>query len=580
MTNQGIYSSRKLPNVRNPNIKIPIANLVGGAALLALAAFSIFLNFKYIIGTLNFYREVFADGWSSMLFQPEFWTSSYEPVRLLSLAFSLFVFITMLAYISVAVLNFSRKRIWDGFRQLFQNDVPAGVPGNFPLDVSLFRQIEERFIKMEDDDEISERIFFGPNIRFLSPVAHGFKEKIRDIVLRPFRIIGQIIFWPIVIIAGLYLAKTRLPEQVELSFYAEGLIAAIPFGDAAIDVALPFLVFAAVAGAAVIGEVIFLRLLIPAGAPATDAASKGERMFAPTAPLILAEELRDKLEELAWNGFPNRPHKNTDVEISSAVLQDAGEFRFKEIMEQQPEPIDNPNHRGAIFRMVCGWLLIAVGLLIGFFLLPGAHREALSSGSLPSLGKLLAPIGTIVLTLTIAYAWRKGKKMIEQSEALLNSIWFRSPALMIELTGSIRRSEVKAGAARDDSFETSVAVDQVDLRAKMTATELISEMPVLSRADQRQLIAMRRTDDAERWLEHGMTSLQELCDHKVSMPTPDFQAKGVQDIVQGNISMEAARHKEVKRAKLQAEAEYLEHHALTRKDKPKEVEDRAEATGS
>ncbi|MGI9494114.1 MAG: hypothetical protein ACR2QF_17120, partial [Geminicoccaceae bacterium] len=249
MTTQGIYSSHKLPNVRNPNIKIPIANLVGGAALLALVGFSIFLNLEHITRTLHFFREIFAGGLSSMIFQPAIWAISYEPIRLLSLALSLFAFITMLAYISVAALKFGRKRIWDGLRQLFQNDVPVGAPGDFAPDVLLFQQIEERFIKHKDDTKVAERIFFGPNIRFLSPVAHGFKEEIRDIVLHPFRIIGWIIFWPVVIIAGLYLVKTHLPDQVDMPPHAEGLIAAIPFAGTAIDVALPFLAFAAVAGA-------------------------------------------------------------------------------------------------------------------------------------------------------------------------------------------------------------------------------------------------------------------------------------------------------------------------------------------
>ena len=535
------YSSRRLPGYVRRNPVASRINLIGGTALFILAGFTVLLNLSLgssFIGKGKQLLERAASDFETL--------SGAAALETGLLMVSLLSGLIYLVFLIPVVFRASKLGIRVGINSFFEkfsdNDGEA-IPDDFAEDVDVGQLIHDKTVFINESLDPLTQSVLGKNIRYLSPRA----GRIAKPVIRRLKNVSGKVLRLVILLAvlfyGLVYGVTVLAEQNLFAsiFNSSEITIEQIFSKTAIiqQTIFPIILIGTYVAASIATGSYFIREISPKGAPRSESKSIKDNMAAAMSPYMLVTRLPHALESLALPEFDNRVH-TLDGERKSKSLSESGEFETQMFIERQPVPARHKLNSAGRAWLLFGWVETFFGFaVIAFFVLPAQVRKALTTDELLDVGSMLSPIG-VALTLTIAtMAFGRGLKKIREGHSLMNTHWFKSPALFVQLKGQITKDKVTAGSAVTDSLKSETSVIRSDFVVEVTTTELICEWDEAKGV--RTVIAMQNTSESKAWLEHAITALKAFAAEGVTMTAIDLKGQATQDIALANLALTHAK---------------------------------------
>lgn len=244
-------------------------------------------------------------------------------------------------------------------------------------------------------------------------------------------------------------------------------------------------------------------------------------------------------DQHALPGHPNAVVM-LSAETASETISDSGQFEARMVIEQQPVPTTRPARQAALWRLVAGWALLIAGAFVGLFLVLQTAAAYLAMGlEVKSPSFLLSPIAAI-LFLTLSRNMRAaGIGFIAESAALAQVQRYMSLLLLLRLSGTQSRAEVKVGRAQDDSIESSSEITRLELLAEVWAAEVHSEAAGLH--GEREVVATAVSPGSSDWANDMLSHVRDLCERKTRTIAVDVTSDSTGEILRSNLGMAAAR---------------------------------------
>ena len=228
----------------------------------------------------------------------------------------------------------------------------------------------------------------------------------------------------------------------------------------------------------------------------------------------------------------------------SPSVDNVGAFSGNIIIEQQPRPIETVGDLAAYVSLGAGWLLYLAGIYIYLFrLIPSSIYEE-------GIAFLYAPIFVLFMGIAASQAVKNGTRLIDNAMMLFMSVKFQSTAILMDLTGTLFRADVKVGNSIADSIESSSVVVRSDFTAHFFSAELVSEASQLD--TERELLAIDKTQESLEWIGFFREGINILREEGVKHVGVDLSSDEVREIAQANIGNSAHRSSAIERAQLEA----------------------------
>lgn len=233
------------------------------------------------------------------------------------------------------------------------------------------------------------------------------------------------------------------------------------------------------------------------------------------------------LAKLALPGFQNRFYRWGEQEKAGTV-RDVGEFTGAVFIERQPTVIEGKNSRSGIALLLAGWSLrIAAAGIVVFLLTPfasGLHQN------------LMAILLMILATLRF---YSKGSRFKKQGIALLETLQFRSVAILLAVTGEMSRADVHVGRGREDSLSSQNVAARSNFTAQFCAGELISESATVE--ERRRLVQVSPTPESRVWLDTLKSEIGTLRDERIRPVGVDLESEEAGEVIRANEAILARR---------------------------------------
>lgn len=246
--------------------------------------------------------------------------------------------------------------------------------------------------------------------------------------------------------------------------------------------------------AAFAADLAFARMLIPPRRPLSTRSISDIQGFAAMSPSMLNETLGSAIQ----GSQAPAVSKVYQFGVQTETIADTqgSEFRLKYLVEGSSTAVENSATPAANLRLLCGWIFVALGLVILVeFIVPAALEDFLFrvDGDIRTVA--LAPIYQGVLYWTAVKILRKGDVLITDGERLLYVRWFNAPMAAINVVGSTERAEVVLGAGSHDMVRTSATSQRCAFAANVHASLATFEAP--SHNGERTLYAFQQSPEAD-----------------------------------------------------------------------------------
>ena len=418
------------------------------------------------------------------------------------------------------------KAVVSGLRRIPRVITPPGAPRSIE-DADLLRKtFLTRFMPAY------EMPSSGPLVlahRYMSGRVPFLTRPARAVVEDDIRFVRRLVTWALLLGGGAFVLSV-LP---------------IPFGDVLIPNSLwPLgMGFLVVIGAAAALKILSMVALLPAGAPSTDVLESIRTVRGGGDPSILAPDIeREMLSERVLE-LPNRVMRLGFQPILGGV-EDTGRVTGELFLETQPEP------RPHLLPLVRWGYLAAGAALTGL----GAAVTMSVPSDLATLSLLrtggLEPVATYGLGfLAGVVCARTGMGFLRHALLLLNTFRFASMLTYVQVEGTYGRTEVKAGRAITDSFETSNVVLRSDCQMRIYTAELLTETDAVEQEhpeeaalmSPRSVIGLSVVDRSHRALAIAEGVIDQFGKAGVVLRGIDVGADAVQDIANTNLAFHQAK---------------------------------------
>lgn len=468
----------------------------GGLAILALAVISAAINYE----TVPAIFEVLKRSGSQL-------PSAYSASTILYLGFYL-----PLLLVSASVgLMFAVK----GIRSLLIPDLPT--TGSQP-----FRDYEEFRKGMQEHALSCYRPLgafisgiFGARTMYLSPLRRAIVERNGEKLKRR-------LFWIVLALLAIFLVHQSVKDDADPNY----------------GLALPFVWLIGLQIVMGVADFLSCILLVPRSEPKADSHEALESYKGFGHPTHLFSRLPDLGEKLRLGEQPNRTYISKSEKATTGV-SDVGEFGGVFYIERHPQPLDAGRKDFAYVLLGAGWLLRLLGCYLLFFrALPAEIWELAAMGT---AGRILAlsPLFVIFMLLASASAWLGGGRYLTQAADVIRASWFSSVGILINVTGDHARADVAVGRADSDSLVSKNVAARSNFTARFWAAELISEAKVSTAP--RELLALNRTEDSQRWIDHFKQGIHQLRDERVKPVGIEIDSAELSEIARANLGLFAER---------------------------------------
>ncbi|WIY51469.1 zinc ribbon domain-containing protein [Devosia sp. YIM 151766] len=451
--------------------------------------------------------------------------------------------------IVLGALRLLARTLWETLIHL-RNAIPEDAPEGYRHIDEVVSTLTTRKIAVNQNYHQFLKATFGAAAAFVPPAAQPYAQGAASrLASLSGRIVGYIVLSGLVL-GGIYFLHLDnvLNSMFNPAFARE--VARIGALEAALSLSPPIILLLALVAILSAVDFAFLRAVVPARLPAVDSESLAETLSASTDYRNIINQLPNKAEARRFQNIPNRVVQ-MDAEAASAAISDAGTFEARLVIERQPLPMGNPVAAAARLRLVAGWSLYGVGMIVGGFLVLPAAVEQFFRGVAVDTPSAFLPPALAMLYLFASHRFRRaGLYHMEAGEALYRVQRFRSLFAFIRLRGTQHKAEVRVGKADSDSVETSTQVTHPEFLAEVWAGTVEAEVGDLDRP--RDLVTISRTDDSHDWLTGIFGDVRTLCAKRVEMVGVNLDNKDLQDVVRGNVNISAQREGNAELARRQA----------------------------
>lgn len=436
------------------------------------------------------------------------------------------------AIASIVWLIWGLKACLTGSRRLAHIIVPPGAPKVLEnldeLRGAMINRYMPAYVVAPHEALSLARKYISGRVPFLTlPARAVVKEDVR-FVGRIVGFVGALAIGALVVNSipakylselRVYLAELRLPENIT------GLV-------------ISFAIVLAVAAAM---KFVLLFALLPAAGPKSEVLESIRTVQGGGDPSILAPDIEKALLSIRLRDFPNRPRRTGFQPITGGV-EDTGKVSGELFLETQPQ--DAP-HR----RPIVTWFYLAAAiafLILGLVITTKVPEGLAQAYDAAVLGTALAYVGSLAVGITYA---NTGKGFLNHALYLLNSFRFESTLVYVWVEGTFGRTEVKAGRAITDSFETSNIVVRSDSHVRTYTSRLLTETDALEDSSReepalmgrRSVVGMSADSEAQRALRLAEECVERFEKAGVVLRAIDVGAGSVQEIAQTNIAYHQAK---------------------------------------
>jgi hypothetical protein len=418
------------------------------------------------------------------------------------------------------------KAVLSGVRRIPRVITPPGAPRSIEDPDLLRKTFLTRFMPAY------EMPSGGPLVlaqRYMSGRVPFLTRPARAVVEDDIRFVRQLLLWAMVLGGGAFVLSV-------LPFHLGAILIPDSLGP-------PALGFVVVMGATAVLKLLSIVALLPSAAPSTDVLESIRTVRGGGDPSILAPDIeREMLSERVLD-LPNRVMRLGFQPILGGV-EDTGRVAGELFLETQPEPRPHPLPLVRWGYLASGAALTVLGAAITMRVPSNlATLSLLRTGS-------LEPVATYGLGFLLGAVYaRTGMGFLRHSLLLLNTFRFTSMLTYVQVEGTYGRTEVKAGRAITDSFETSNVVLRSDCQMRVYAAELLTETDAVEQdhpeeaalMSPRSVIGLSVVDRSRRALAIAEEVIDRFGKAGVVLRGIDVGADTVQDIANTNLAFHQAK---------------------------------------
>ncbi len=423
------------------------------------------------------------------------------------------VFLLLLSITFVSWFIWGIKAIFSSFK----NFGTISILPNIPPDFESIDEVESAFIRGElpiykiskTGPLASARKYFGDKVPYLTPQARLVAE---DNV----SFSGKAITFIILIII-LSILKYALPASIYYDINVDPR-----------NINLPY-VFGILLIITAIIKMISIKYLMPDVIPKTEISEDIATIRGGGDPNSLLPEVEKALLEIRKKKIQNRVKKEFGSS-NDGIIKDTGKFSGRMYIENHPKYISYTRSSAVYIFLSLGIIALLYGLirLIGLSDIPRFSSYGIES--------FINRIFTYIQGITFCSI---GAHCFKQAYYLLATFRYESIMIYINFEGVIGKSEIRAGKAMTDSFETSNTVIRSDTQFRVYTSKLLSENYTLE--GKRYIISMITDEDSEHAKDLVLKSINEFADKGVVIRGIDVSSESIENISKANIIYNQAK---------------------------------------
>ncbi|NWF50633.1 MAG: hypothetical protein HXY49_08830 [Ignavibacteriaceae bacterium] len=348
------------------------------------------------------------------------------------------------------------------------------------------------------------RKYFSDKIPYLTSTTKQIVEKNVSFTIR---ILNFIIFLFVVSFFSDFI-KLKLSENLSVP-------------ESFLSFPILFTIFIIVAAIVNIGSIFYL---LPQSSPKADVDESIYSIKGAGDPFVFNSEVEEALVKVRNKDIPNRIFKEGFDEKSGGV-QDTGKFNGKIFVENHPIYVPFNIPQVVYFFLVFGFVFLIYGVYTLLNFTPSSNvineKEILST--LDFLWTLF--IGIIYSNIGLGF--------FAKAHLLFGTFRFESILIFLEIEGSFGRSEIRAGKAINDSFESRNTVVRSDFQVKQYVVKALTENYTIE--GNRFIIGMIQDDEsiqAKNILNEAIIGFR---DSGVSIRGVDLSSASVSEMAKANI---------------------------------------------
>jgi hypothetical protein len=408
----------------------------------------------------------------------------------------------------------SAKSLVIGIKELGGIVVPPRTPSDFKdsneIEHALIRK-EMPVYKMPSSGPLAiARKYLSDRVPFLT-------EQPRRVVESNVSFVNTLIVFVFLFVGGAFLRTVLAPEIVE-RYRIPGDVMSFP---------VAFVVLLSIAASIKLAS---MYSLLPKYLPRAQVLETIVSATGAGDPFQLPAAIEESLLAIRTKGMPNRIIR-TGFQEEQGGVDNTGRFQGKVFVETQPTQVLHPAPNtvyvylgaGVVFLAIAAYLTMQTGLS-----LPKDQNARLWATG----GYLWEIMKGLVLASV-------GGGFLSQAHYLLGTFRFESHVTMLTIEGSYGRSEIKAGKAVTDSFETSNTVVRSDCHARVYGAKILTECFTLE--GDRHIIGMAKDESvlvAQDIVRQTFTSFEK---RGVTVRGIDVSSDTVQNISKANIAYQQAK---------------------------------------
>jgi len=282
-----------------------------------------------------------------------------------------------------------------------------------------------------------------------------------------------------------------------------------------------FTIIVVVAAAA---NIISIFYLLPQSAPKADVDENIFSIKGAGDPFVFNSEIEEAMVNIRNNGIPNRTFKEGFEEEAGSV-SDTGKFNGKLFFENHPNYIPFRVPKIVYLFLIFGILFIILG---SYTLLNFAPQT-----NMPNEKELLYSLSFFWSLLTGIIYSKIGLSFFTKAHLLFGTFRYESVLIFLEVEGSYGSSEIRAGKAINDSFESKNKVVRSDFQVKQYVVKALTENYTIE--GNRFIIGMILDDEAIKAKNILNKAIINFRDSGVSIRGIDLSSGGVSEMAKANI---------------------------------------------
>jgi hypothetical protein len=419
-----------------------------------------------------------------------------------------FALLTMAGLVSLVWLFWGIKSFVTGMKNLARIVVPPRTPPDFKDGEEIenaFTRKEMPIYQMAQSGPLAvARKYLSDRVAYMTPTT-------RDVVEMNVNYVRRVIVF-IVIVAVLVFARGFLPPDV--------LHRVSPPED---FLSFPALFVGILVAVAVFRIYTTFRLL-PDSLPRCDALETIVTAKGAGDPFQLPAAIEEKFLSIRTQGMPNRVIR-TGFQEKEGGVENTGRFEGKIFVETQPTQVELSSPAVVTPYLMAGVLLLAASMYI---LIREPHQPEGDYQAQMWQGADL--FWGVLKGLVFASI---GSGILKQAHRLLAVFRYESLITFVTVEGSYGRSEVKAGKAITDSFETSNTVVRSDCHSRVYVASTLTEHYSLD--GDRHIIGMVVSSEANNVQDLARDVFKTFEKKGVTVRGIDIGSESIEEIARANI---------------------------------------------